>query len=741
MRINLSLLISTLIVVFIVTAAFALVQTLEERSRQKDFLYEKLSENAREIARNSLNDPSVNPEQLKKLCDTLTLQYNLSGMVLLLTGNRIISSDKDLLPILSELPETGNSSVNDSHGSGSIVRAGKKVLYQYINIINGKNPGIKAMVLYADGSAIEKSLRNIWIKDFSKVFLQLSIILLATFFLIRWGIFRPINSIVSWIKAIGEGKTDVLHKGSSVRFLSPLQKEVEHIASVMREARAIAEEEARLRTANEAIWTPDRLREEVKKILPGKTLVVVSNREPYMHVRDGKEIKCIVPASGMVTALEPILKACGGLWIATASGNADRETVNSHDKIAVPPGEEKYTLRRIWISEKEEQHFYSGFSNEGLWPLCHLVHTRPVFREEDWKYYREVNLKFAKVVLEEIRDIEEPFILVQDYHFALLPEMIKKERPDTTVGIFWHIPWPNPEAFGICPWKNHILKGMLGADLVGFHTQYHCNNFLETVNRNIDSRVKWENFSVEIGNNKTSVKSFPISIEFTFRDFNLSEDKSAEIRDLLSPFNLNARFMGIGVERVDYTKGIVERFHAVEYFLEKNPGYIGKFTFVQIGSPSRTTLKSYTDTIAMVESEAARINLKFKAKDWKPVLLLLRHHSKEEIAPFYKAANLCMVTSLHDGMNLVAKEFVASRTKNNGVLILSQFAGASHELDGALVVNPYDIKEMADAIKAAIEMPEKNQTQRMLKMRNYIMEHNIFLWAAELLRTMVSVQK
>jgi trehalose 6-phosphate synthase len=329
-----------------------------------------------------------------------------------------------------------------------------------------------------------------------------------------------------------------------------LHKEITGIAYAMQEARATAEEEAKLRTTGEAIWTSERLKEEVKKILPDKTLVVVSNREPYMHVHAGKEIKCIVPASGMVTAMEPILKACGGLWIATGSGDADWETVDKYNKILVPPKEEKYVLKRISLSKKEEEHFYYGFSNEGLWPLCHLAHTRPIFRKEDWNYYQRVNQKFALAVLEEVKYIKEPYILVQDYHFALLPELIKKERPDAVVAIFWHIPWPNPEFFSICPWQHEILYGILGSDLIGFHTKFHCNNFLETVNNSIESRVIRENSTVNIADHTTFVKSFPISIAFTLKDYDKKDDGEQNPSEILSRYGIKAGFMGIGVERI-----------------------------------------------------------------------------------------------------------------------------------------------------------------------------------------------
>jgi trehalose 6-phosphate synthase len=506
----------------------------------------------------------------------------------------------------------------------------------------------------------------------------------------------------------------------------------------MNEAKAMAEEEARLRTSSEAIWTPERLKVEMKNLLENKKMIVVSNREPYMHIHEGKEIRCIVPASGMITAMEPILKACSGLWIASGTGDADKETVDKHGKVDVPPEEPRYTLRRLWLTKEEEQHFYYGFSNEGLWPLCHIAHTRPVFRNDDWKYYKKVNEDFAKAVLEETKNEEDPFILIQDFHFALLPELIKKEKPKAKVAIFWHIPWPNPESFGICPWQREILNGMLGADLIGFHTQYHCNHFLETVNNALESRVLWDDFSVKKAGHTTFVKPFPISIDFTLKDYDIAAPK-IKPSQLLNEYGLVSKFIGIGVDRIDYTKGIVEKFLAIERFLEKNPSYVGKFTFVQIGAPSRTLIKSYSDTVSAVENEAIRINLRFKAKNWKAILFLKRHHSHEEISPFYSSADFCMVTSLHDGMNLVAKEFVASRNLNDGSLILSRFAGASQELQGAIIINPYDIEKSADAIKLALEMSKEEQYQRMIQMRLVIVRHNIFSWAATLLRTMATI--
>lgn len=484
------------------------------------------------------------------------------------------------------------------------------------------------------------------------------------------------------------------------------------------------------------MWTGDRLAVQVQTRLEGGRLFVVSNREPYAHQRNGKSLEVVVPPSGLVTALEPVLNACDGTWIAHGSGDADREVVDDHDRLRVPPDDPRYTLRRVWLSKEEEDGYYYGFANEGLWPLCHIAHTRPIFRAADWEDYQEVNRRFNRAVLEEIEHIPKPVVLVQDYHFALLPRLIKEKRPDARVAIFWHIPWPNPEAFGICPWQRQLVDGLLGADLVGFHIQAHCNNFLQTVDRVVESRVDWEHFSALRQGHRTIIRPFPISVDLTedesledsMKDFNYL-DRSALLRTL----GVEATFVGIGVDRVDYTKGIVERFLAIERFFEKYPDYQGKFTFVEIGSPSRIHIKRYHDLLAEVEAEAERINWRFQADKWKPIVLLKRHHSHREIEQYYRAADLCLVTSLHDGMNLVAKEFLAARRDERGVLILSQFTGAARELRDALLVNPYDIDQTAEAIRVALEMEPEEKQMRVHRMRRVIREHNIYRWAADLI--------
>jgi trehalose 6-phosphate synthase len=471
---------------------------------------------------------------------------------------------------------------------------------------------------------------------------------------------------------------------------------------------------------------------------------VVSNREPYLHMRGEKEktVNVIVPASGLVTAIEPVLLACEGTWIAHGSGNADRETADEHDRLRVPPDHPKYTLRRVWLSAEEEKGYYEGFANEGLWPLCHIAHTRPIFRPGDWDHYQEVNRRFADAVLEEMEGTESPILLAQDYHFALLPRMIKEARPDARVAIFWHVPWPNPEVFGICPWQRELLDGLLGADLIGFHIQQHCNNFLETVDRGLEALTEWDRFAVNRQGHVTRVRPYPISVAFPENGHAVNEARNSgeERAALCSELGIEASLLGVGVDRVDYTKGILERFRGIERFLEAHPAYQRRFSFVQIGAPSRTDIDRYRLFLDEVSTEAERINARFQAGRWKPIVFLKKHHTHEEIGRYYRAASFCLVTSLHDGMNLVAKEFIASRPDERGVLILSTFAGAALELTDSLLVNPYDVQQVAAAILRALEMTDEEQSVRMQRMRHSVREHNVFRWAANLLSDLTEIR-
>lgn len=740
MKVNLALVLAIVIAVGVVALGFTAFQIASEKEKLKNELEANTIRKGDEFFFRYLDTLRRKDTIALKDADSLISKFSFEGITVYYNKDSIRYLNSNASRLTNVSSDYVIEALSTDTSSTHFIRSEGKNLFGYIKLVKRDSLPSAAVVFYTGADYIQNNINNIWFRNFARWFLQALVISIVTLLIVRWGILSPLNKVIEWVKAARSGNVEQLKPGPPNSFFAPLYREISDIAHAMQEAKAIAQEEARLRTSAEAIWTPERLNEEMKQLLKNKKLVVVSNREPYMHIRSGKEIKCIMPASGMVTALEPILKACGGLWIASGSGDADKETVDENDKVLVPPYEEKYTLRRVWLTKEQEDHYYYGFSNEGLWPLCHIAHTRPVFRKEDWDKYVEVNRIYAEAVIDEIKNEEEPFILVQDYHFALLPAFIKQKRPDAKVAIFWHIPWPNPESFGICPWQKELLLGMLGADLIGFHTQFHCNNFLETVTNSIESRVIWENFSVKIGDRFTLVKPFPISIAFTLKDYESQNHFKMEASELLRQHGINAQSFGIGVDRIDYTKGLIEKFLSIERFFEKYSEYHGKFTFVQIGAPSRSLLKSYSDTINAVDTEVSRINWRFKQKNWQPILFLKKHHSHEEIMPFYRSAEFCMVTSLHDGMNLVAKEFIASREQNDGVLILSRFAGAANELHGAVIINPYDIEQSADAMKDSLEMPLEIQQQKMKQMRRMVMSHNVYSWASNILRTMASIQ-
>ncbi|MBP1719894.1 MAG: alpha,alpha-trehalose-phosphate synthase, partial [Deltaproteobacteria bacterium] len=632
--------------------------------------------------------------------------------------------------------------MNSDEEGGAFLPLGGKERYLHVLPLHREERVAGALVIFFETDFIEERISLIWKNNFFRFLINALIISLTTLLLIRWSVTGPIDLMAQWLKNLRTKKENDPLSLPPGGILAPLTREVEHMAQSISAARASAEEEARLRREGESTWTAERLKEHIRNLLQDRPLYVISNREPYSHFLKGKKVEWIVPASGLVTALEPVLKACGGTWIAHGSGDADREVVDSRDKIRVPPEDPQYLLKRVWLTKEEENGYYYGFANEGLWPLCHITHTRPSFRFGDWEFYSAVNRKFAEAALQEIENTPQPLILIQDYHFALLPRMIKDARPDARVALFWHIPWPNPESFSICPWQRELLHGMLGADLIGFHIQFHCNNFLETVDRALESRIDWEHFLVNRDGHSTLVKPFPISIAYPHLDPRPSSPRGStpDKEGIFKELGIRGKYLGVGVDRIDYTKGIAERFRGIERFLEKYPPYQSLFTFVELGAPSRTHIKAYHDLIGELEGEVDRINWRFQTKDWKPIIFLEKHHSHEEIQPFYEAADLCLVTSLHDGMNLVAKEFVGAKGDGKGVLILSQFTGASRELKDALVVNPYDLEQLAEAIHQALEMGPEEQQARLQRMRETLKERNIYRWAADLITGLAQIR-
>jgi len=732
---SIRLIVSLIVGITLVSLSSSYYEALGEKralSRDLERRAEVLGESLAGNVETGLEKDSV--QDLQRIVEHFGNREHLSGLAIYGRQGDLLAVTPELKSTLATVPSVMSEALRENHGAGAFQRLGGASLHIYALPLHQHDEVIGSLAIVQDAGYIRAESLHIWREAFLRALAHVFLIVLITLLIVRWSIAGPIARTAQWMRALRTGRVSSRQNANDLDLFRPLVREVAAFAESLHQARSAAETEARLRETGESLWTADRLAVHVRKRLDNGRLFVVSNREPYVHMRRGKSVEVIVPPSGVVTAIEPILRACDGTWIAHGNGDADLETVDAHDRLRVPPDDPHYSLRRVWLNQAEEEGYYYGFANEGIWPLCHIAHTRPIFRAEDWKYYQAVNLKFAEALLEEMRDVEKPIVLVQDYHFALLPRLIKEKRPEARVAIFWHIPWPTPEAFDISPWRRELVDGLLGADLIGFHIQSHCNNFLHTVDRVVESRVDWEHFSVRRLDHLTLVQPFPISVDLAeVQQPESTPDSYTERSALLKALGVEATFMGVGVDRVDYTKGILERFLAIERFLEKYPSYQGQFTFVQIGAPSRSHLKRYHDLMAEVEAESNRINRRFQTEKWKPIVFLNRQHNHQEIQRYYRAADLCLVTSLHDGMNLVAKEFVAARHDERGVLILSCFTGAAHELRDALQINPYDIDQTAEAIRFALNMEPEEKELRMRHMRKTVREHNVYRWAGSLI--------
>jgi trehalose 6-phosphate synthase len=661
--------------------------------------------------------------------------YDKEGQVLSITRRFAEWKEKDK-PYLKE-------ALTNKNPRGELEKFKDYSVYSYVLPIPDDEGNILGLVeVIHDTSYVFTRLTELWRRISISLITLVVLIFIVSFFIQRQIFIVPIQRLTQWFQHFQRGEIDEGHPIKEKGELGKLASEVEQVALSLRVARRTISDEASARLQKEETWTETKLRDLVRAKLGENALFVVSNREPYMHVIDEATsiTKCIRPASGVVTAIHPVLCACGGTWIAHGGGNADKKFVNSKDKLGVPPEDNRYILKRVWLTKEEEDGYYYGFANEGLWPLSHNTHTRPIFRESDWQIYKKVNQKFADSLLEEL-PAKPSLIFIQDYHFTLLPKMIKEKRPDATIALFWHIPWPNPENFSICPYHKEILDGMLGCDLIGFHVQNHCNNFLDTANRLLESRVDTERFSVTRFDKETFVRAFPISVNGHINAGRFKAEPIREIEKLKKEYELKDKIVGLGVDRIDYTKGIIERMLAIDRFLEKYPQYKKKFVFIQLAAPSRTHIKRYHDLMGEIDELVEKKNWKYLDGNWKPIIYLKRHFSQDEIEPFYMLADLCIVSSLHDGMNLVAKEYVAAKKDLTGSLILSQFTGAARELTDAIQINPYSIEEFSDAIKLAVEMPLEEKKKRMENMRKIISENNVYRWAGNIITELAALKK
>lgn len=738
------LILPIVIIASVIFTLYGVVQVRREEERLRDDLQRKTRSVAESIEATAVYIFTNNDlRSARRLVESFEKRERLQGAVLYDKDGKVIAITQKISdweqkdkPYLSEI-------IGSKEPRGAVEQFKDYSFYSYIlPVLDDEGQVLGLVEVVYDTAYMFNLIADSWRRiSLTLIILMLSIALITG--LIQWRIFiLPIQRLTDWFHYYQRGEIDAHHPIREKGELGKLAREVEQVALSLRVARRSLSDQAFVRLQKEDLWTQAKLRDLVHAKLGDNAFFVVSNREPYMHAVDETTglVRCLRPASGVVTAIHPVLSACGGTWVAHGAGNADKKFVNSKDKLGVPPEDNRYILKRIWLSKEEEDGYYYGFSNEGLWPLCHNTHTRPVFREDDWQIYKKVNQKFCDSLLEEL-PAQNPFVFIQDYHFTLLGKMIKEKRPDVVIALFWHIPWPNPEAFSICPYRKDILDGMLGCDLIGFHIQNHCNNFLDTANRLLESRVDTEKFSVSRSEKETLVRAFPISINAQAGVEKPSAGLFEAVGRIVREFGLEEKIVFISVDRLDYTKGIIERVLAVDRFFEKYPHYKKKVSFIQIGAPSRTHIKRYHDLMAEIDELVEKKNWKNMEGNWKPIIYLKRHFSPEDIGPYYALADGCIVSSLHDGMNLVAKEYVASKKDCSGVLILSQFTGACRELTDAIPVNPYSTEEFADAIREAVEMPAEEKRRRMEKMRLVVQENNIYRWAANIINELTSLKK
>ena len=474
-----------------------------------------------------------------------------------------------------------------------------------------------------------------------------------------------------------------------------------------------------------------------------RPLFVVSNREPYMHTcqPDGT-VRWSPTTGGVAVALDALMRERGGTWIAHGAGDADRKVVDHRDRVAVPPDAPSYSLKRIWLSAEEEARYYGGFSNEGLWPMCHIAHVRPIFRTEDWVHYQAVNARFADAIAAELSDPSAP-VFIQDYHLALVASELKRRVPGARSALFWHIPWPHPDRLRICPWRREIVSGLLANDLLAFQLERDRRNFLQCVREEVSATV--ERSTVHLDGRATHVVSAPIGVDYdritALASNPTLEQETARLRRELRLDDPAIDIIGVGVDRLDYTKGIPERLMAVDRLLLQSPELRSRFAFVQVGVPSRSKLDSYASVEREIDALVAEINTRHGGDPRQgPIRYRKTSYKLRRLVALYRMASFCVVSSLHDGMNLVAKEFVAAREDDHGALVLSEMTGAAQELVEALIINPYDVDGFAAALRTAIDMPADEQRTRMRAMRRTVAGHDVFLWASEILEDLERIR-
>ncbi len=478
--------------------------------------------------------------------------------------------------------------------------------------------------------------------------------------------------------------------------------------------------------------------DETAGVLAGRPLVLLSNREPYEHVATPRGMEVRQPPGGLVTALDPPLRRAHGVWIAWGSGSGDRDAADADGRVEVPPPPEEpaYTLRRLWLTDAEVEGYYLGFANSTLWPLCHLLIQHFQFRDDQWMHYQAVNACFAAAAAEEIGRLRatqpgRPIVWIQDYHLAVAAESLRTVVPDAFIHQFWHIPFPPPEIFHLLPYgvRQSILAGLLGNDLLEFQTDRYARNFIECLAELLPgAMVDREARTASYRGRATRVGVFPISIDVArYEQIAAQPATAARVAALRAQYGSDGRQLGVSVDRIDYTKGIPERLRALELLWEEHPMFRGRLTVLLVAAASRSELAAYRALETEIGSAVAELNARFGTSTWTPIVLL-DAMPQEELVAIYRAADVCLVSSLQDGMNLVSKEFVACQVDERGVLVLSRFTGAAEEIDGPVLVNPFNVDGFAAGIRTALEMPMGERRRRMHAMREQLRGATVFDW-------------
>jgi trehalose-6-phosphate synthase len=483
-------------------------------------------------------------------------------------------------------------------------------------------------------------------------------------------------------------------------------------------------------------------------------VIIAADGETRTHQRKGERIIEQTPAGGVSVAFDVLCQAAGATYIARARTPEDREVTDADGAVTIDGPDGHYCLKRLVLTPEEEEAYYAGFANQTLWPLCHIAFERPIFNRAWFEGYAEVNRRFAESIQQELTD--RSFVWLNDYHLALAASSLRK-RSDTVIGLFWHIPWPTWEIFRILPYKREILHGLLSCDFIAFHRRYQARNFLNAVDQELGARIDFETNTVYVDGKSVRVASLPMGIDVdvirqafmhdderptlldTIRStfgFSVPADGSEDQRDdTLAELRDRYRIL-LGVDRLDYTKGIPERLMGIDQFFAEYPSYRQKVVYVGIMSPTRNAIPAYQALRERVEQLADEINAKYRTDEWAPLHMVYDGFTRDDVMDLYRDASVCLVTPVDDGMNLVSKEFVvaASCSLNPGMLVLSQFAGSASDLSASLLVNPYDTGAVATAIKLALEMDRAERVERITHMASLLEERNVYEWAMNFVR-------